>query len=167
MTNKQYVSQLRSARPNSHAHAYPAILMLLLGWAAAYASTPTTNDVGFSYKILSSGPPVTVEIRLKPRHSYESVAVEAGSGVATMTPCAFSTVLASHSYVCRVTVTGKPGDAAMTLNLVARHTVAGGALPETEIHHISVTNAAYVPPAKGKAVSNKPTLTSSPTKQNK
>lgn len=146
-----------------HAHVVAAAFVLL-AIGTASATVPTANDLGFRYKIVTSGPMTAIEIRLKPHRSFDAVSVEAASGVASLSPpCAFSVLVAGGSYVCRVDVTGKPSDAAMTLNVVARRANPGSALPSTEIHHVSVKNASFVPSAATKAAS-KHVLESSPTK---
>jgi len=53
-----------------------------------------------------------------------------------------------------VDVTGKPSEAAMTLNVVARRAVPGGAVPLTEIHHLSVKNSAFALSQKSAAPSH-------------
>ena len=84
---------------------------------------------------------MTVEVRITPRRDFDSVIVEAASGVASFTPsCGFSNMAvgAGGSYVCRVDLTGKPSEAAMTLNAVARRAAPGGGLPVLEIHYFSI-----------------------------
>ena len=123
--------------------------------ATGSASLPVSNELGIRFKIIAAGPTATVEIRLKPHRDFASVSVEAASGVASLTPpCGFANVVVGGSYVCRVEVTGQPSDPAMTLNVVARHAAAGGGLPETEIHHLSVKNASFVASKKAQAASH-------------
>jgi hypothetical protein len=104
----------------------PAMLTLTLV-AGAAASPPTRNELGLSHTVLSASP-VTVEITLKPKRLFDGVAVEAGSGVAALTPpCAFAAVTEGGSYVCRFEVTGNSTDSAMTVNIVAQHVPAANA----------------------------------------
>ena len=122
-----------------------AFIFMVLWAAAATASQPTHNQLGFSHRIISSGATVTVEITLKPKHAFDTVSVQGGSGVATLSPdCTFTGVTVAGSYVCRFDVTGKPTDAAMTVNVVAESTPASHAVVQTEVHHLSFRNEAYV-----------------------
>jgi hypothetical protein len=125
---------------------------LLVG--SAMASTATHNQLGYAHKIVNSGTTMTVEIRLKPKRSFDTVSVQAGSGVASISPeCAFTGLAAGGSYVCRIDVTGKSTDAAMTVNIVAESRPAPNALVETEVHHLTMTNSGFVRPAAGIAAS--------------
>lgn len=131
------------------------VVSFLLAIGTASALVPTSNELGIHFKVVASAPAVTVEISLRPRRDFDSVSIEAASGVASMTPpCTFSAVVAGGSYVCRVDVTGKSSDAAMTLNIVGTRATAGGGLPETEIHHLSVKNTSFVLRKKAKAASH-------------
>jgi hypothetical protein len=122
-----------------------ACILLLLCGAVASASPPTRDALGFSHKIINAGATMTVEITLKPRRAFDTVAVRAGSGVASLSPdCSFAGVTVGGSYVCRFDVTGKPTAAAMSVNIVAESTPAPHALVQTEIHHLSFRNEAYV-----------------------
>jgi hypothetical protein len=117
-----------------------------LAVGTAGASVPTSNELGVRFKVLKTGSTATIEIRITPRREFDSVAVEAASGVASLNPsCAFSnvTAVAGGSYVCTVDVTGDPSAAAMTINVVARRTIAGYKVPVTEVHHLSVKNPAF------------------------
>lgn len=139
------------------AHALATAVFLSLASGVVSASVATSNELGIQFKVVTSGPTVTVEIRMTPRRNFDSVTVEAASGVASLTPsCGFSNVavVAGGSYVCRVDVTSKPSDAAMTLNVVARRAASAGGLPEMEIHHISIKNSAFVPSKKARAASH-------------
>ena len=144
-------------RLSSHMWEFAVSALIVAG--VAVASPPTSNEMGFSYKVASPNSS-TVEIRLTPRQSFDDVHVEAGSGVASFTPCGFSPVLVGHTYKCNVTVTGKPSDAAITLNVVARRSVAGSTIPQIEIQHLSLRNAHAVLTPKPKAMA-KPMLQSS------
>jgi hypothetical protein len=118
-------------------------LMLLVG--SAMASPPTRNELGYTHKILSRGATITVEITLKPKRSFDSVSVQAGSGVGSISPdCSFAGVTVGGSYVCRFDVTGKPTDAAMTVNVVAESRPSTHGLVQTEIHHLTMTNSGFV-----------------------
>jgi hypothetical protein len=128
-----------------------------LAVGAATASVPTSNDLGVRFKVLKSGPTTTVEIRMTPRRDFDSVTVEAASGVASLAPtCGFANVrvVAGGSYLCRVDVTGKSSEAAMTLNVVARRAVPGGTVPVTEVHHLSVKNSGFALSQKSAAASH-------------
>ena len=139
-----------------------ASLSIVIGTASA--SVPTSNELGVRFTVITSGPPATVEIRLTPRQSFDTVDIEAASGVASLAPpCAFSNVVAGGSYVCRVDVTGKPSDPAMTINVVAQHARSGNGLPETEIHHLSVKNKSFLPSKKAQAASHHVVASSSAT----
>jgi hypothetical protein len=88
---------------------------------------------------------------------YRRLTVEAASGVASLTPsCSFSgaAVAAGASSVCRVDVVGKPNEAAMTLNVVARRRVPGGAVPVMEVHHLSIKNSGFATSKKSAAASH-------------
>ena len=148
--------RLPPARGRSGPARWPAaIAAISLAIGATSASVPTSNEVGVRFKVITPGPTVVVEIRLTPRRSFDTVSVEAASGVASLAPpCAFTHVVAGGSYVCRVDLTGKPSDPAMTLNVVAQSVSPGGGLPETEIHHLSVRNASFVPSKKAQAASH-------------
>jgi hypothetical protein len=129
-----------------------SVSMLLA--AGAPASTATHNQLGYAHKIIAGGTTMTVEIRLKPKRSFDSVTVEAGSGVASLSPdCSFSALTAGGSYVCRFDVTGKSTDAAMTINIVAESRPSPHALVETEVHHLTITNSGFARPAAGVAAS--------------
>jgi hypothetical protein len=130
---------------------------VLLAIGVATASQPMSNDLGVRFKVLKSGPTASVEIRIAPKRDFESVTIEAASGVATLSPsCAFANmkVVAGGSYACRVDVTGKASEPAMTLNVVARRAVSGGAVPVTEVHHLSVRNPSFAPSQKSAAATH-------------
>jgi hypothetical protein len=123
------------------------------------ASPPTHNQLGYTHKILSRGATMTVEITLKPKRSFDSVSVQPGSGVASISPdCSFTGVIMGGSYACRFDVTGKPTDAAMTVNIIAESTPAPHALVQAEVHHLTMTNSAFV---RSTAAASKHTLMSS------
>ena len=148
------------------AYCIVAVASLSLAIGTVSASVPTSDELGVRFKVLKSGPTATVEIRMTPRRDFDSVIVEAASGVASLTPtCGFSNVavVAGGSYVCRVDVTGKPSDAAMTLNVVARRSGPVVGLPEIEMHHLSIKNAAFVPAMKNKSASHHDVADSSPS----
>jgi hypothetical protein len=139
-------------------------LLSVLFVGSAMASTPTRNQLGYAHKIINSGTTMTVEIRLKPKRSFDSVSVQAGSGVASISPdCSFTGLTAGGSYVCRFDVTGKSTDAAMTVNIVAESTPAPHALVETEVHHLTMTNSGFVRPAAGIAASKHTLMSSGPS----
>jgi hypothetical protein len=120
-----------------------ALLALSLVTGAA-ASPPARNELGLSHKLIS-GNPIAVEITLKPKRLFDGVAVEAGSGVAAVTPpCAFAAVTEGGSYVCRFEVTGNSADAAMTVNIVAQHVPSVNAQVMMEIHHLTFRNPGFI-----------------------
>jgi hypothetical protein len=130
---------------------------VLLATSAAMASVPNSNQLGVKFKVLKAGPNVTVEIRMMPRRDFDSVTVEAASGVAALTTtCAFTNVAvaAGGTYVCQVNFTGKPTAAAMTFNVIAHREVPGGGVPVMEVHHLSVKNSGFVSSARKVASSH-------------
>ena len=130
---------------------------LWLAANAALATVPNSNELGVHFKVLKSGAIATVEIRITPRRDFDSVSIEAASGVASLTPtCALTNaaVAAGKSYVCQVNVTGMPSEAAMTLNVVARRAVSGGTVPVMEVHHLSIKNSGYAASKKSAATSH-------------
>ncbi|HWS68813.1 MAG TPA: hypothetical protein VN325_39080 [Steroidobacteraceae bacterium] len=136
--------------------------ILLAG--SAIASPPTHNQLGYAHKIIRSGATMTVEITLKPKRSFDSVSVQAGSGVASISPdCSFIGVTVGGSYVCRFDVTGKPTDAAMTVNIVAESTPAPHALVHAEIHHLTMPNSTFVRSAAAAAASKHTLISSRPS----
>jgi hypothetical protein len=136
--------------------------ILLAG--SAIASPPTHNQLGYAHKIIRNGATMTVEITLKPKRSFDSVSVQAGSGVASISPdCSFIGVTVGGSYVCRFDVTGKPTDAAMTVNIVAESTPAPHALVHAEVHHLTMPNSAFVRSAAAAAASKHTLISSWPS----
>ena len=63
----------------------------------ALASPPMHNSMGARFRVVSRGPTSTIEITLSPRAAFDTVTVEAGSGVASLTPCAFTAVVPAGS----------------------------------------------------------------------
>ena len=146
MTNTSRRQALRAPAMFVPTSWMAAALSVALALSDAHASVPTSNELGVHFKVLKSGPTTTVEIRMTPRRDFDSVTVEAASGVASLTPpCGFKNVTAAGGkhYSCRVDVTGKSTEAAMTLNVVARRAVPGGLVPVTEMHHLSIKNSTY------------------------
>ena len=124
--------------------------------AVGMASPPTPNTLRATFRVVSSGPSSTVEIKLNPTEAFDTVRVEAASGVGTLTPpCSFAAVVAGGSYVCRVSVSNKAGEASLTLNVVGLRTVDPAKPRLVEVSHFTLPNAAFVSPAVKK--SNKPT----------
>ncbi len=120
-------------------------VVMMLSISAALASVPTSNELGIRFKVLRTAPTAMVEIRIAPRRAFDSVVVEPAGGVASITPsCAFSAgqVAAGKSYLCRVELEGKPSEAAMTINVVARRSSSDGGVPVMEVHHLTVRNTA-------------------------
>jgi hypothetical protein len=136
-------------------------LMVVAGSAMGSPATP--NQLGYSHKILSQGATVSVEISLKPKRSFDRVSVQSGSGVASLYPdCSFASVTTGGSYVCRFDVSGKPTDAAMTVNIVAESRPSPHGLVQTEIHHLTMANSAFVHSAASATPSKHALMTSRP-----
>ncbi len=149
--------RVRASLPRRLAWQMATGLAVLLVIGAAGASVPTSNELGVRFKVLRTGATSSIEIRMSPRRDFESVVVEAASGVESLSPsCAFANakVVAGGSYVCQVVLTGVPSAAAMTLNVIARRMVPGGTVPVMEVHHLSVKNAAFAPSQKNTAASH-------------
>ena len=105
---------------------------------AVPASPPERNSLGAVFTVISKGATSTIEVRLHPKSAFENVRVEAASGVATVTPCAFAQVEAGGSYSCRVDVTTKAGDSAFTLNVVGEKPVEAGKARVVEVRHFTL-----------------------------
>jgi hypothetical protein len=141
--------------------ACAALTLLTATWVAA--TPPARNELGTTFSVISRGPTSTIEIRLNPRQNFERVEVEAGSGVASMSPpCSFPNVTGGGSYVCRVEVTAKASDPAMTLNVVGHHAGAAGRPGHFEVRHFTLINPAYVRSKSKPASKPVPGLVSSP-----
>ncbi|HEX4387514.1 MAG TPA: hypothetical protein VH109_02700 [Steroidobacteraceae bacterium] len=128
--------------------------------ASAPASPPQPNELGARFTVLSKGATSTIEIRLSPKAAFESVRVEAASGVGSITPpCAFAQVEAGQSYSCRVDVTPKAGESALTLNVVGEKAAEAGHARVVEVRHFTLatgqaatTHAASTKPVPGLAL---------------
>ena len=121
-------------------------LGLLLCVLSGNASVPTSNELGIEMKVLKAGAPATVELRFVPKRNFDAVVIEAASGVASLnTSCdlAHTGVVAGRTYVCQAEISGKPSEAAMTLNVIARRQIPGGAVPVMEVHNLSIRNTAF------------------------
>ena len=124
--------------------------------SVALATPPTHNALGATFKVISRGPTSIIEIRLKPRTSFDTVRVEAASGVGSLTPpCSFTEVVAGGSYACQVSVSHKTAEASLTLNVVGEKTVDSRKPRLVEVSHFTLANAAFVTPAVKRT--NKPT----------
>jgi hypothetical protein len=122
----------------------------LLLTAAALASPPMQNSMGAKFKVISKGATSTIEIRLEPQAGFDTVRVEAASGVGSLTPsCAFSAVVPGGSYSCQVHVSAAEGAAALTLNVVAEKTLDPRKPRLVEVRHFTLD----VPGAAAPAVS--------------
>ena len=131
--------------------------------ALTWASQPTRNSVGASFSVVSLSSTSTVEIRLRPKAAFDTVTVEAGSGVASLNPpCSFHSVVPDGSYACRVDVTHKASDASLTINVVARVTGDPARPARIEISHFTLANSTYIRPKTGTKATHKPLLQSSP-----
>src|SRR2546421_5716232 len=116
--------------------------------SVALATPPTHNALGATFKVISRGQTSTIEIRLKPKTSFDTVRVEAASGVGSLTPpCSFTAVVVGGSYACQVSVSHKTGEASLTLNVVVEKTVDPRKPRLLEVSHFTLANAAFVAPA--------------------
>jgi hypothetical protein len=117
---------------------------------ALLASPPQPNELGTAFTVIAKGATSTIEITLNPKAAFESVRVEAASGVGSVTPpCAFAKVEAGGSYSCRVNVTPKTGESALTLNVVGEKPAEAGKARVVEVTHFTLAtgNAATAHPA--------------------
>src|SRR6185312_11683719 len=126
-----------------------AAVLALAVCTGAFASPPSHRQLGASFTVLSAGQTVTVEIRLKPRASFDTVRVEAGSGAESLTPpCSFANVVRGGSYVCRVNVTHAPDEASLTLNIVGERQIDPSKPRVFEVRHFTIANPGFVAPAR-------------------
>jgi len=124
----------------------------LLFVAVGLASPPSRNTLGATFRVITSGPSSIVEITLRPSAAWDTVRVEAASGVGALTPpCSFSAVAAGGSYACRVSVSHKAGEASLTLNVVGLRAVDPAKPRLVEISHFTLPNAAFIAPAARKS----------------
>jgi hypothetical protein len=113
--------------------------------SVAWATPPTHNAMGATLKVISKGQTSTIEIRLKPRTSFDTVRVEAASGVGSLTPpCSFTAVVVGGSYACQVSVSHKTGEASLTLNVVGEKTVDPERPRLVEVSHFTLANPGFV-----------------------
>jgi hypothetical protein len=141
-----------------------AAALALAVCSGASASPPSDRQLGATFEVLAAGQSVTVEIRLKPRASFDSVRVEAGSGVGSLTPpCAFTNVVPGGSYVCRVNVTHAAGAASLTLNVVGELQPSPQTSPGRarifEVSPFTIANPEFVAPAQKRSIRPTPGLT--------
>ncbi len=116
--------------------------------SVAWASPPTHNAMGATFKVISKGQTSTIEITLNPRASFDTIRVEAASGVESLTPpCSFTTVVVGGSYSCEVSVSQMRGEASLTLNVVGEKTLDSERPRLVEVSHFTLANAGYVAPA--------------------
>jgi len=116
--------------------------------SVAFATPPTHNALGATFKVISKGQTSTIEIRLKPKTSFDTVTVEAASGVGSLTPpCSFTAVVVGGSYACQVSVSHKTGEASLTLNVVGEKTLDPERPRLVEVSHFTLANAGFVAPA--------------------
>ena len=131
-----------------------AAAVLLLPYPV-WADPPQANDLGAVFTVVSSGTTPTVEIRLRPKLAFETVRVEAASGVASIAPpCAFAQVEVGGDYVCRVNVTPKANEASLTLNVVGERAQEAGKARVVEVRHFTLATGQA---ATAHAASTKPT----------
>ncbi len=146
--------------------AVAAALMSAALAGSASATPPTRNDLGSTFKLISTGQTSTIEIRLKPKTSFDSVSVEAASGVGSLTPpCSFAAVVVGGSYVCRVHVTHQPGTPSLTVNVVGERTVDPAKPRVLEVRHFTLASPGFVAPAARKAEQVTPGLKLTPRQE--
>jgi hypothetical protein len=125
------------------------------GWlltAAALASPPVQNSMGAKFNVISKGATSTIEIRLQPQAAFDSVRVEAASGVGSLTPsCAFSAVVPGGAYSCQVHVSAAEGAAAVTLNVVGEKTLDPQKPRMVEVRHFTLAVPGSAAPAAAPA----------------
>jgi hypothetical protein len=139
--------------------------MFLVLASVASATPPSQNALGTTFKLVSKGQTNTVEISLKPTTSFDTVSVEGASGVESLTPpCSFSSVVVGGSYVCRVNVTQKAGEASFTLNVVGIKTLDPAKPRLVEVSHFTIANADFVAPKSKQSKKPTPGLVLSPGK---
>ena len=122
--------------------------LALLAAGAAVASPPTHNSLGATFKVVSKGAISTIEIRLSPKAAFDSVRVEAASGIGSLSPaCAFSDVVAGGAYSCQVNVSAAEGAGSLTLNVVGERTVDPQRPRVVEVGHFTLaTDGAVAAP---------------------
>jgi hypothetical protein len=112
------------------------------------ATPPSLNAMGATFKVISKGQTSTIEIRLRPRTAFDTVRVEAASGVGSLTPpCSFTAVVVGGSYSCQVNVSHKAEASSLTLNVVAERTVDAQTPRLVQVSHFTLANAEYAAPA--------------------
>jgi len=127
------------------------------------ASPATSNSLGAAFVVIAKGTTSTVEITLHPSAPFDTVKVEAGSGVSVLSPpCAFSRVVAGGHYVCRVNVTQDARQASLTLNVVGEKTLDPANPPIIEVSHFTISNDSFVAPAAVKPRTMGPAMTRTP-----
>jgi hypothetical protein len=135
----------------------------LLFVAVGLASPPSHNTLRATFHVVSFGPSSIVEVKLRPTEAWDTVRVEAASGVGALTPpCSFSAVVAGGSYVCRVSVSPKAGEASFTLSVVGQRAVDPAKPRLVEVSHFTLPNRAFVAPGVTKSPKPTPGLISTP-----
>jgi hypothetical protein len=143
--------------------AMAAVVMNFSSLGAAVATPMTPNSLGAVFVVLTKGSTSTVEITLHPAAPFESVKVESGSGVATLSPpCSFSGVVVGATYTCKINVTQASQESSLTLNVVGQTTMGAGRQPIVEVSHFTIANDTYVAPAVNKSRRLGPALTHTP-----
>ena len=140
-----------------------AVGVALLSAGPVFATPPSRDHLGATFELLSSGPSSEVEIRLLPTEAFDSVTVEAASGVVSLIPaCSFNDVVSGGSYVCVINATGTSTDAALTINVVGQRALGVGKPLFVEVSNFTMANPSFVPsPHKG-PTTRTPALRSSP-----
>jgi len=140
------MNQVPNMRVQSFVKTAAGVALLVTG--VALASPPVHNSLGATFRVVSKGATSIIEIRLKPKAPFDSVRVEAASGVGTLAPpCAFSDVVPGGSYSCQVNVSAKQGAASLTLNLVGEKTVDPEKPRIVEVSHFTLATSNVPAPA--------------------
>ncbi|MGH8133919.1 MAG: hypothetical protein ACRETP_11935 [Steroidobacteraceae bacterium] len=94
------------------------------------------------------------------------VRIEAASGVGSLTPpCSFTAVVIGGSYVCRVNVSPKAGEASLTVNVVGEKTVDPERPRVVEVNHFTLATPGFTAPAVKRSSKPTPGLVLTPPPQ--
>ena len=142
--------------------------LAIITTTSAFASPPSRNNLGAKFTVLSKGVSSTVQITLRPKTSFDTVTVEAGSGATGITPpCTFADVVRGGTYECSVQVTQKASEASLTLNVVGQRVVNTAKPKLVEVSHFTLLNEAFVTTSGTTSSAEKPLLLSSPNNPSK
>jgi hypothetical protein len=140
-----------------------AVGIALLGASPVFATPPSNDHLAATFEILSTGPSIDMEIELRPTEPFDTVTVEAASGVASLNPaCSFNDVVKGGSYVCRINVAGTSTDAALTINVVGQRALGPAKPSFVEVSNFTMVNPSFVPSKTNTSTMQAPTLISSP-----